>query len=253
MVMARQIDRAPSLADRVAEALSAEIAGGRYAPGSALPSEAAMAEAFGVSRTVMREAISRLKGDGLVITRQGLGAFVAAVRPPQVFRIDPSAYGNRSEILNIVELRMGFEVEAAALAAQRRTEADLKKLRQAFADMQACHENVDLARGVEADVKFHRAISEATHSRYYPDFFASLSQFLLENIAQSRSLSSRAGRAERAQAEHRAILDAIADRDERAARAAMRRHLEGTAARLREDADVASVAEHRNVRRRAAR
>ena len=86
----RLIAPTSSLTERVAISLREDITQGRYKLGEPLPSEGSMAASFGVSRTVLREAISRLKAEGLVSTRQGLGAFVASVRPPQVFRIDPS-------------------------------------------------------------------------------------------------------------------------------------------------------------------
>lgn len=229
----RLIAPTSSLTERVAISLREDITQGRYKLGEPLPSEGSMAASFGVSRTVLREAISRLKAEGLVSTRQGLGAFVASVRPPQVFRIDPSTYGDVEEILRIVELRMGFEAEAAALAALRRTNADLREMRHAIDEMAIAVEQNDLPRGVAADVQFHGAICAATHSRYYPAFFNSLSEFLRENISVSRDLSLRqVGRGADAQSEHVAIFKAIQARDVFRARSDARIHLENTAQRL---------------------
>ncbi|MBS0248394.1 MAG: FadR family transcriptional regulator [Proteobacteria bacterium] len=237
---ARLLAPTSNLTERVAASMRDDIMQGRFKLGQLLPSEGAMATSFGVSRTVMREAISRLKAEGLVSTRQGLGVFVAAARPPQVFRIDPSTYGDVEEVLRIVELRMGFEAEAAALAAVRRTTADLKNLRQAIEAMAAAIDLSDLEGGVAADVEFHGAICEATHSRYYPALFSSLGEFLRENIALSRDNSSRHHRAAQSQSEHRAIFKAIQARDPEEARSAVRSHLENTALRLNEYAELTS-------------
>lgn len=229
-----------NLTERVAASLRDDITQGRYKLGQLLPSEGTMAISFGVSRTVMREAISRLKAEGLVSTRQGLGVFVASARPPQVFCIDPSTYDDLEEVLRIVELRMGFEAEAAALAALRRTTADLKDMKQAIDAMNAAVEQNDLAGGVAADVDFHGAICEATHSRYYPALFRSLSEFLRENISVSRDNSSRHHRVAQSQSEHLAILKAIQARNPDEARGAVRTHLENTALRLNEKAEAES-------------
>nr|WP_280855441.1 FCD domain-containing protein [Pararoseomonas indoligenes] len=231
---AQPILQAPSLTERVAEALRGDILSGRRAPGEALPSEQAMAASYGVSRTVMREAISRLKAENRVSTRQGLGVFVAAEPPPEPFQIDPSSHEDVAEVLQICELRMGFEAEAAALAALRREPADLAEMDAAVAAIGAAVRAGDLAAEVEADIRLHAAISAATHNTYYVSFFNSLHRFLRENITASwRRFAEGEPTAEaEAQDEHRAIRDAIADRDPEAARTAARRHMAHTAERI---------------------
>src|ERR1700730_13147258 len=93
------------------DALRAEITEGKLEPGHRLPTEQEMVESFGVSRTVVREAIAALRSDGLVLTRQGVGAFVAADAQSRPFRIDPGALKSLQDVLRIMELRMSIEIE----------------------------------------------------------------------------------------------------------------------------------------------
>src|SRR4051794_36971477 len=135
----------PSLTEQVTEKLRAKILGGAYEVGQALPSEQEMGTAFGVSRSVVREAISRLKADQLVITRQGRGAFVAATVSPQGFQI--SHGGAKIEgTRHILELRMGLEVEAAGLAAAHRGAEQLADMTRALAEMQGASEGMQISR-----------------------------------------------------------------------------------------------------------
>ncbi|WP_051469746.1 FadR/GntR family transcriptional regulator [Chelativorans sp. J32] len=237
------IQPAQSLSDKVAQALRDEILGGRYVVGEALPSESVMAGLFGVSRTVMREAVSRLKADGLVSTRQGLGVFVTSVRQAQAFKIDHDPNAAVEAILPIVELRQGFEVEAAGLAAKRRTDADLAAMRAALDEMAEAMAEGNIRVGVEADVRFHSSICAASHNIYYPKLFDTFRDFLLENITVSRERSSRVtGRGSAAQAEHEALYLAIEQGDPEMARICARRHIENTRLRLMENSQKANVA-----------
>ena len=127
--------------------LTADITSGKLAPGARLPTEQEMIAATGVSRTVIREAVAALRADRLVITRQGVGAFVASqVRRP--FRVDFDEQSPFGEVLNVMELRTGVEVEAAGLAAERASPAQVKKIADRFDAIQAAidrGENVDHA------------------------------------------------------------------------------------------------------------
>lgn len=230
---ARALKPTVSLTDRVAEALTEEITGGRYKPGEILPSEQVMATSFGVSRTVVREAVARLKTSGLLGTRQGLGVFVVSNRRQSSFQIDHGELEPAEQIVKLVELRMGIETEAAGLAAERRTERDLRDMRKALDKMAEAIESGKVEAGVDADVRFHRAICAATRNPHYLTFTTFLGQFLHENIMISRKRSAKkADRGALAQAEHLAIYEAILARDPEAARAAARRHVENTAHRL---------------------
>ena len=119
----------PTLADRVARLLAQQIRTGVYPVDARLPTESAMSEQYGVSRTVVREAVSRLRSDGLVETRQGSGTVVCDPRVSDAFRLTPSPDGNPAQgVLQILELRRGIEAEMAALAAERRSAAEMKRI-----------------------------------------------------------------------------------------------------------------------------
>ena len=136
--------------------LAAEILSGRLQPGARLPTEQELSIATGVSRTVVREAVAALRADGLVMTRQGLGAFVPADVQRRPFRIDPDEVKSAKDVLQILELRMGVEVEASGLAAERRTSDDLTRIEAALKSIEA--EIEAGGNAVDADFQFHLAI-----------------------------------------------------------------------------------------------
>ena len=220
-----------SLTDRVCEALLQLIRGKDFPPGSRLPSEMGMAERFGVSRTVIREAISRLKSEGLVESRQGSGVFVRAENMQAPFRIDPSIVESIPSILQVVELRMALEGEIAALAAQRRTDAQLAAIREALQQIEADEQAG--GDGVVADIDFHRRIAEATGNLHFLALVEFLFNFLKNATRMTRGYeSSRASLAREVKKEHAAIVDAIDKRDAEQARLAARRHMAGATRRL---------------------
>lgn len=223
----------PNLTDRVTEMLIEEITGGQYQPGEVLPPEQVIADRLGVSRTVLREAVSRLKADGIVTSKQGRGLTVMVNTRPSVLRMQAAEEGNVEQIMRIVELRRGFEIEAAALAAQRRDEQDLENMRDALDSMAAAVESGDVVAGIEADLNFHRAIARATRNEHYLNFFDFLSVLLKRNVQVSRSRSAkRAGRGAMAQSEHEALYRAIEQGDSELARLHARNHIENTGTRL---------------------
>src|SRR4249920_2598876 len=139
--------------------LTADITSGKLAPGARLPTEQEMIAATGVSRTVIREAVAALRADRRVVTQQGEDAFVASqVRRP--FRVDFDEQSPFGEVLNVMELRTGVEVEAAGLAAERASPAQVKKIADRFAAVQAAIDGGE--NGVDEDFAFHCAIGEAT-------------------------------------------------------------------------------------------
>ena len=127
----QSITPAVHLSEQVVEALSVEIRAGRPAAGEKLPTEAALVEQFAVSRTVVREAVSRLKSLGIVESRQGSGVFVrqAAFAP---LNFDTRLAASRQAVIQMVEVRRALEAEVAALAAQRRNATDIERIRQAI-------------------------------------------------------------------------------------------------------------------------
>src|SRR6267142_3669921 len=116
-----------SLTDRITATLRDDIVSGKYAPGGQLPPGKELGQHFGVSITVVREALSRLKADGLVASRQGKGVFVPNDTRLRPFRLELTS-GARMPVAHIFELRMGVEVQAASLAAERRTAQDLSTM-----------------------------------------------------------------------------------------------------------------------------
>ncbi|NMG30316.1 FadR/GntR family transcriptional regulator [Aromatoleum evansii] len=236
--------RGPRLSVVVAGQLEAWISEQGLKAGAQLPTEKVLCERFGVSRAVIREAISRLKADGCVMTRQGSGAYVAA-RPGQgSFRllrggvngdaVTESSLSDR-EISDIFELRYLVEAGAAELAALRCSPQELDRMRDALERMA-----VALETGADAhtdDDAFHVAIAAATHNPQIERFQAFMGQQFSDSRAPTwNEAGHRAGRARDSQAEHVRIFEAIAAGDPNAARAAATEHLAGAVRRFGLDA-----------------
>src|SRR6202162_5075372 len=180
-----------SLTDRITVTLREHSVGGKYAPGRQLPAGKDLTQAFGVSITVVREALSRLKADGLVASRPGKGVFVAADSKARPFRL-VKARGTQGALLEIFELRRGVEVQAASLAAKRRTTRDLKIMTKCLRAMEPSRRSFDKA--LLADLAFHRAIAEATRNPLIVSFMEFLQPHLHESLALARANSGRRAR-----------------------------------------------------------
>ncbi|MDR6759093.1 DNA-binding FadR family transcriptional regulator [Mycoplana sp. BE70] len=230
-IRARPIVRPVRLSDQVIESLRNDIESGRSAPGSRLPTEKELTESFNVSRTVIREAISRLQTDGLVLAKQGSGIYVAD--PTEVarsFRLGVEDSEQKTSIREIYELRIGVESEAAALAAVRRTKTDLTLLERALKAL-ASAKNFD--GGVDADITFHRLIAQLSKNSAILRFQEFLAAMLGEAIKVARGNSARhSGLAEKVLDEHVRIFEAIAAGDAEEARRAARHHLVNAQERL---------------------
>ena len=225
------------LSDQVAQQLAAEIKAGRLAPGAKLPAEARLVEQFAVSRTVVREAVSRLKSLGMVDSRQGSGVYVAASPPFSPLNFDARHADSQSAVAQMVEVRRALEAEAAALAAQRRTAADVKRIQQA---VQALDKAVAKGGdGVEEDLRFHRSVAEAAHNPFLIGTLDYLAQFMRGAISVTRANEARrADFTVQVRSEHAAIADAIAAGDAAKARTAAGRHMANAVRRI-EHADPA--------------
>jgi DNA-binding FadR family transcriptional regulator len=222
------------LSRRLFEQLADEIKSGRLAPGARLPTEQALTRAARVSRTVVREAVAALRAEGLVVTRQGVGAFVAPEPQRAPFRIEPERMQSLDDILSVMELRLGVEIESAGLAAERGSRADIKAIESALEGIERAA--AEGRSAVDEDLGFHRAIAQATGN---PEF-ARFLQFIGRHLIPRRTVSGLPERmgGERAylaliQEEHRRIYRAIESRDARGAREAMRRHLTRSLERYR--------------------
>ena len=215
--------------------LAAEILSGRLQPGARLPTEQELSLATGVSRTVVREAVAALRADGLVITRQGLGAFVPADVQRRPFRIDPDEVKSAKDVLQILELRMGLEIEASGLAAERRTGHDLSQIE---ASLRSIEEEIDIGgNAVDADFRFHLAIFRSVHNRFFPQLLEFLGNFIIPRQilnVENGGDPDRIGYLRRIQSEHVAIYEAIRSQNTTAARTAARRHLSNSLRRYQE-------------------
>ena len=168
---------ARSLTHQIVERIRADIGGGALAPGARLPTEQEMIAAFGVSRTVVREAVAALRAEGLVATRQGVGAFVADDAQSRPFRIEPGGLGSIEEVLALIELRIAVEVEAAGLAAERATRADIQAIGAALKAIDAAIADGQLA--VTEDIAFHHRIAAATGNSHFVRFMEFLGRFMI--------------------------------------------------------------------------
>lgn len=227
--------RARNLTDEVVQRIGDEIRKGRFAPGARLPTEQKLMTALGVSRTVVREAVAALRADGLVTTRQGSGAFVADDAGRVPFRIDPDGLSSIEDVLEVMELRLAIEVEAAALAAARMTPARLGPIRRALRSIEAA-----LARGggaVKEDFAFHQAVARASGNTRIAELLDLLGHHIIPRqsvrMAQLSTATAQRLYLTRIQEEHGHIFQAICAADAAEARKAMRAHLTRSLARYR--------------------
>jgi GntR family transcriptional repressor for pyruvate dehydrogenase complex len=214
--------RQPRLSDQVAAGLMQAISSGRLEPGARLPSERSLCEQFGVSRTVVREAVTILAAKGLIEVRSGSGLRVASVNGDAVTE-SLSLYlrGQTLDYTRVHEIRAVLEVPMAAAAATRRTDDDVRRLVDACERVEASLDDVDVA--AIHDVEFHRAVGRATHNDLYVVLLDAVGAALLEVRRANLALPSADSQTV---AHHRAILDAIVAGDAAAAADAMRVHLD---------------------------
>ena len=217
----RSLQPTARLSDRVADALATEIPAGRFAAGEKLPTESSLSAQFGVSRTVVREAVSRLRSLGMVDPRQGSGVYVLpAGLAPLAFDVDRSV--SQQAVIQMVEVRRALEAEAAELAAERRDRNDVRQIREALDAVDAA---VAAGRnGVAEDVEFHRRIAKAARNPFLLD--------TLRYLSESLQRATRVTRANEARLEHQRILRAIEAGDPAAARRAGARHMDNAIIRI---------------------
>ncbi|MGP9807055.1 FadR/GntR family transcriptional regulator [Halomonas sp. AOP12-C2-37] len=215
-----------SLSVHVANQLEALITQGKVSVGEKLPTENSLCDSFGVSRTVIREAITHLKSLGLVATRRGVGTTVLRsssleARPAE--RINPTTV---EDILHLLELRLTLEPAAAELAALRHDDEDRQRLETQHLAFSNAFAQKSQAR--EEDYLFHFAIATATKNPFFQSFYKQWSQSV---IPRAKLLSTDINPIsselylERVQAEHTSIIEAILSRDAQAARETMFQHL----------------------------
>ncbi len=231
--------RARGLAHGLVEDFSRKIREQALNAGDRLPTEAEIVTAYGVSRTVVREAISRLQASGLVETHHGIGSFVLPPRASSMFRLDPSELATSIDVLAVLELRISLETESAGLAAVRASDAQLAGMRESLDSFES---HVAMAGdGVGADFEFHLQIARATGNPYFADIMEHLGTALIPRTRLSavRNFERRAEYLARVNREHEEIYAAIARHDGESARAAMRVHLTNSRERLRRAQEAA--------------
>ena len=226
--------RPRSLAIGLVETLTARIRDDVMRSGDKLPTEAAIMDEFGVSRTVVREALSKLQAGGLVETRHGVGTFVVGPGGTQNFRIDPEQIATAREVIAVLDLRIGLETEAAGLAAVRRTTANIEVMRAALAAFAtAIAQDGD---AIAPDFQLHMQIARATQNLHFVELMTYLGTMIIPRARLNTAKVAGEGRREylqRVNVEHESIVNAIEGQDPEAARAAMRTHLANSRERLR--------------------
>ena len=209
-----------SAAEAVFNALRADIESGAVAVGAKLSSETALAQRYGVSRSVVREALRSSTALGLTVTKTGKGTFVVANKVAQDLVL--GAYSAR----DLTEARPHIEIPAAGLAAQRRTPEELEGLRDIVATMAA---EDDPEAWVGLDSSFHAAVARASGNKVFASVVADIRDALAH---QSETLNMVADRQLASDHEHQRILAAIEAGDVAGARAAMADHLSAVGAAL---------------------
>jgi GntR family transcriptional regulator, transcriptional repressor for pyruvate dehydrogenase complex len=225
----RTLGRPPNLPSQVARMISDEILAGRFQVGDRLPTERELAETFGVSRNVVREAVARLRFEGAVEPRQGSGVFVLGNQTNSALRLDAEILRDKSLFANLFELRSILEVEAAGLAASRRGR---KHLTAIGAALERLYNSQGTPQAVEADLEFHRAIARASDNAYVAIFVNFISEHVRASIAKADERVDAAARERINKEEHGAIYEAIKAKDIELARESMRRHIAKAMGRL---------------------
>lgn len=203
-------------------------------PGEKLPTEAEIMVRFDVSRTVVREALSRLQASSLVETRHGVGTFVLAPHDSGNFKITAEDFATVDDVIAVLELRISLETEAAGLAALRRTDENLQAMETALQAFQASI-NID-SDAVPPDFQFHMEVARSTGNRHFTDLMTYLGTMIIPRTRVNTTQNAPEGRLnylQRVNSEHESIYNAIRNRDAEAARAAMRTHLSNSRERLR--------------------
>jgi len=225
------IPRSISLPMEVAQRLRLTIQQGEVRPGERLPPEHELCVVYGVSRPVIREAVSLLKSEGLIISQQGRGQFVNP-EGSNVFRIQAD-FTDSDDLDQLFEFLLSVEVAATVLAAKYRTKKELETIRKHYLSLDRAI--ADVEDGVREDTAFHRAIANASHNAYFIAFSEFLESQVRRLIRTARLNTERNARPliGEVQNEHRDIFNAIESQDLERAREASTVHLKNAASCLR--------------------
>ena len=230
-----RVERQQNLFETIVQTLRSQILAGDFVVGEKLPTESSMTGIFGVSRTVVREAVAVLAAEGLVESRHGAGVFVLD-HPTRKISALTADIGNRiSQAVNVLEVRMGIEIESAGLAAQRRSPAQEARIQEAFFEFERLLQRSEPTG--KADFAFHREIAAATNNPFYVEILDALGDRTIPCDRSSPWYSVEVLSREYLsglQREHLRVLQAISAGDADAAREAMRAHLQGARDRYRQ-------------------
>ncbi|HEY0122499.1 MAG TPA: FadR/GntR family transcriptional regulator [Rhizobium sp.] len=222
--------RATRFGDIIYEKIVGMIAGGNFPVNERLPSEEKLAVMFGASRPVIREALERLRGDGLIVSRKGSGSYVRQRPDSSVLKMVP--VGSLADVQRFFEFRAGLEAEAAELAARNWQPADKERITAALLNIEQCLRDGKL--GAEEDQALHDAIAVASGNQFHinvrewfrPHFAIG------HSVTRSLSLKRTAEQIRSVQDEHAVIVKAILARRETEAHDAMKRHILNARARM---------------------
>lgn len=231
----RPARRTRGLTHELVAELTRRIETGALRPGEKLPTESEIVRQHGVSRTVVREAISHLQAAGLVETRHGIGSFVLTPSPAtqRTLNIDPATLRTVRDVIAILELRISLETEAASLAAMRRDDAQLAEMRAALDEFETAVDNREDC--IAADIRFHLAIANATANPHFSGFMKHLGETIIPRARVNTATltgDDLAHYLRRINREHEDIFNAIRRQEPETARAAMRTHLSNSRERL---------------------
>ncbi|MCG8617358.1 MAG: FadR family transcriptional regulator [Desulfobacterales bacterium] len=212
------------ISDQVFDQIRELIYRGKLKPGEKLMTERELAQAMNVSRTTIRDAIQRLVAMGLIVQKQGQGTFVKAIDDTMTNPLAKAMEAQDASLEDLLEVRLGLECNAAALAAKRADETDITALNQSIIEMEA---EVNSGRlGTEADTSFHMAIAYAAknplHILIMRNFYDYLFHGIGENLA---SLYEEPENIQEILRQHKSILETIKARDPYKAYRAMSEHI----------------------------
>jgi GntR family transcriptional regulator, transcriptional repressor for pyruvate dehydrogenase complex len=212
-----------TLTDAVYEAVITDISEGLWPVGAKLPTEAALCERFGVSRPVIREALSRLRVDGLVQSRKGSGSYV--LRQPDRDVIQQASVGSLLDLQKAFEFRTCIEQEAAYLAALRGTDEDITRIVDTYKRLE--HVYLQDHLGDEIDMEFHMSVAAASHNSNFVNALKAANDIITVSmkILRTITLERPIERRKRVLEEHARVVSAVEARDPEAAREAMRHHI----------------------------
>lgn len=222
-LVSRETGSPARLSEAIYDGIVELIARGDFALNSRLPSEAELSARFGASRPVVREALGRLREDGLIVSRQGSGSYVR--RQPDLAVLRFNQVRSLADVQRCFEFRAGLEAAAAALAAEKWQEDDLRRIDEALEALEACLNNGEL--GADEDRRLHEAIAYATRNQYHISVQCSLASHIATGMNITRHLSRMRTPAHirTVQDEHVAVVEAIRRRDAKGAADAMQLHI----------------------------